>query len=55
MKEIFVDDFTLRIQYDSNNGEWNLSAMKIQLPGGGSRPAAASMASSTGRLNTARL
>ncbi|MGD0596696.1 MAG: hypothetical protein ABSA64_04120 [Sedimentisphaerales bacterium] len=35
VKEIFVDDFTLRIQYDSNNGEWNLSAMKIQLPGGG--------------------
>ena len=35
VKEIFVDDFTLRIQYDSNNEEWNLSAMKIQLPGGG--------------------
>jgi small nuclear ribonucleoprotein (snRNP)-like protein len=35
VKEIFVDDFTLRIQYDSNNGQWNLSAMKIQLPGGG--------------------
>jgi hypothetical protein len=34
VKEIFVDDFTLRIQYDSSNGEWNLSAMKIQLPGG---------------------
>ncbi|MGA2071390.1 MAG: hypothetical protein ABSG97_08560 [Sedimentisphaerales bacterium] len=34
VKEIFVDDFTLRIQYDSNNGQWNLSAMKIQLPGG---------------------
>jgi hypothetical protein len=35
VKEVFVDDFTLRIQYDSNNGQWNLSAMKIQLPGGG--------------------
>ncbi len=34
VKEIFVDDFTLRIQYDSNSGEWNLASMKIQLPGG---------------------
>ena len=35
VKEVFVDDFTLRIQYDSNNGDWNLSTMKIQFPGGG--------------------
>jgi hypothetical protein len=34
VKEVSVDDFTLRIQYDSDKGEWNLSTMKIQLPGG---------------------
>jgi len=34
VKEVFVDDFTLRIQYDSNNGEWNLPAMKTQFVGG---------------------
>jgi hypothetical protein len=34
VKEVFVDDFTLRIQYDSNSDEWNLSGMKVQLPGG---------------------
>jgi hypothetical protein len=32
MKEVFVDDFVLRAQYDSDNGEWNLSALKIQIP-----------------------
>ncbi len=34
VKEIFVDDFVLRAQYDSDKGEWNLSAMKIQMPMG---------------------
>ncbi len=34
VKEVFVDDFTLRIQYDSNSGEWNLSGMKAQFAGG---------------------
>ena len=34
VKEVFVDDFTLRIQYDAYKGEWNLSGMKVQWPGG---------------------
>ncbi len=34
VKEVFVDNFTLRIQYDSNSGEWNLSGMKAQFAGG---------------------
>ncbi len=34
VKEVFVDDFKLRIQYDSNSGEWNLSGMKAQFAGG---------------------
>ena len=34
VKEVFVDDFTLRIQYDSDNGVWNLSGMKMQFAGG---------------------
>jgi hypothetical protein len=34
VREIFVDDFTLRIQYDSNNGQWNLPAIKTQFAGG---------------------
>ena len=32
VKEVFVDDFVLRAQCDSDNGEWNLSALKIQIP-----------------------
>jgi hypothetical protein len=35
VKEIYVNDFTLRALYDSNNGDWNLSAMKIQTPQNG--------------------
>ena len=54
VKEVFVDDFTLRIQYDSNNGQWNLSAMKIQLPGGGIGRLPLVWLS-TARLNTAKL
>jgi hypothetical protein len=34
VKEVFIDDFTLRVQYDVNNGEWNLSGMKIEFAGG---------------------
>jgi AsmA-like C-terminal region len=34
VKEVFVDDFKLRIQYDLNSGEWNLSGMKAQFAGG---------------------
>ena len=35
VKEVFVDNFKLRILYDSNSGGWNLSGMKTQLAGGG--------------------
>ena len=35
VKEVSVDDFVLRAQYDSDNREWNLSALKIQIPRGG--------------------
>jgi hypothetical protein len=34
VKEVYVDDFTLRIQYDTDNGEWNLSGMKTEFGGG---------------------
>jgi hypothetical protein len=37
VKEVFVDDFVLRAQYDSDSGEWNLSALKIQIPLEGAR------------------
>ena len=43
VKEVFVDDFKLRIQYDSNSGEWNLSGMKAQFARGENRSAAACM------------
>jgi len=32
LREIFVDDFVLRAQYDTNTEEWNLSALKIEMP-----------------------
>ena len=41
VKEIFVNDFVLRAQYDSDNGEWNLSALKIEIPLGVNEPDAA--------------
>ncbi len=34
VSEIYVDDFTMRIQYNHDKGDWNFSGMKIQLPGG---------------------
>lgn len=40
VKEIFVDDFVMRAVYDSNSGQWNLSALKLEMPssGGGRLP-----------------
>jgi hypothetical protein len=35
LKEIFVDDFVLRAQYDTERGKWNLSELKIELPQAG--------------------
>jgi hypothetical protein len=32
LKEIFINDFVLRAQYNTNNDEWNLSALKIEIP-----------------------
>jgi hypothetical protein len=32
LKEIFVDNFVLRAQYDTDNGKWNLSSMKLEGP-----------------------
>ena len=34
LKEIYVDDFTLKALYDSDSGEWNLSALKTGMPKG---------------------
>jgi hypothetical protein len=34
VKEIFIDDFLLRAQFDSDKGQWNLSAMKVELKSG---------------------
>ncbi len=34
LKEVFVDDFTLRVQYDADKGDWNLSGMKTEFGGG---------------------
>jgi hypothetical protein len=35
LKEIYVDDFVLRAQYDTDTGKWNLSELKIELPQAG--------------------
>ena len=32
LREIFVNDFVLRAQYDTENGEWNLSSLKLEGP-----------------------
>ncbi|MBN2018953.1 MAG: hypothetical protein JW749_01870 [Sedimentisphaerales bacterium] len=38
VKEIFVDDFVLRAQFDSDKGLWNLSSLKIQMLKNGDAP-----------------
>jgi hypothetical protein len=32
LKEIFVSDFVLRAQYDTDSGKWNLSSIKLEAP-----------------------
>jgi len=34
LKEIFVKNFVLRALYDSDSGEWNLSALRVGMPRG---------------------
>jgi len=36
LKEIIVNDFIFNAQYDLDTGRWNLSALKISVPAGGS-------------------
>ena len=36
LKEITINDFIFNAQYDLNTGRWNLSALKISVPAGGS-------------------
>jgi hypothetical protein len=32
LKEVFVNDFVLRAQYDTDSGKWNLSSIKLEAP-----------------------
>lgn len=34
LREIYVDDFVLRTLYNSDSNEWNLSALRIEMPRG---------------------